>query len=451
MHPKLYIKTYGCQMNEYDSEKIADLLALTHGFEKVAQPESADLIILNTCSVREKAQEKLFSDLGRYRKIKNRRPKLIIAVGGCVASQEKENILKRTPFVDIVFGPQTIQHLPKLYDEIKSKQADLIYNVVCGITDIDNTLAATTEKFQALPLPIAKSPIANVTIMEGCNRFCSYCVVPYTRGREISRNFNAVMREVETLASQGVKEIMLLGQNVNNYSSMTEDKKTANLATLIKQINTIDSIERIRFMTSHPATFTDELIEMFASASKLAPHLHLPVQSGSNKVLQTMRRGYTAEEYKEKISRLRQLSPNICVSSDFIVGFPGETAEDFADTLYLLEDVEFDHSYSFIYSPRPNTLALKLEDNVTLPEKKRRLKILQDKNIEHATKISNGMLGTIQRIIVTEPAVENRQQYSGRTANNRIVHFAANQDLIGQVINVRITEVLPNCLRGKMV
>jgi tRNA-2-methylthio-N6-dimethylallyladenosine synthase len=427
MQHKLFIKTYGCQMNEYDSSRIADLLEQKCNMTRVASPEEADIILLNTCSVREKAQEKVFSDLGRYRLIKQQKPNLIIGVGGCVAVQEGKNILTRAPFVDLVFGPQTLHRLPEMLEQAKQKHKSF---------DIS---FPEIEKFDHLPTPRAENASAYITIMEGCNNFCSYCVVPFTRGREISRPMNDILDEINALTNQGVKEVNLLGQNVNNYP---------NFPQLLHKIAAIDKIKQIRFTTSHPKFFSNELIATFSEIKKIVDHLHLPVQSGSNKILKLMRRGYTAEDYIDKIKQLRAARPNISISSDFIVGFPGETDEDFAQTMQLIETIGFDNSYSFMYSPRPHTRAAELNDDVPLKVKKERLANLQKAIKMHADKISNAMLNTTQRILVTGLSKKNPAELTGRTQNNRVVNFVGNKDLLGSFVEVKITQVLPNSLRG---
>lgn len=443
MQKKLYIKTYGCQMNEYDSLKIAALLQKTHGFVVTQNIAQADFIILNTCSVREKAQEKLFSDLGRIKKIKIKNPNLIVGVGGCVAAQEKKGIFARAPIVDIVFGPQTLHKLSEFYEQIIARRDHFI----------DVSFPAL-EKFAHLSIPQKTGSIASVSIMEGCNKFCSYCIVPYTRGREVSRPFEDVITEVKSLAALGAKEINLLGQNVNNYRGIMRSEKsakTADLATLLYACAEIDGIIRLRFTTSHPAHFGAELIEAFANIPNLANHLHLPVQSGSNRILEAMRRGYTREEYIEKIAKLRSASPGTSISSDFIVGFPNETDEDFADTMDLIYTIGFDHSFSFVYSPRPQTKASQMEDNISLKEKKARLAILQQAINENAAKLSDAMVGTEQKIIITGRAKKDVNEYSGRTENNRIVNLSAENDITGEIARVKITAVRPNSLRGEML
>jgi len=422
-----FIKTYGCQMNEYDSSRTADLLEHKCNMTRAATPEEADVILLNTCSVREKAQEKVFSDLGRYRLIKQKKPNLIIGVGGCVAVQEGKNILTRAPFVDLVFGPQTLHRLPKMLEQARKKNKSL---------DIS---FPEIEKFDNLPAPHTEGPSAYVTIMEGCNNFCSYCIVPFTRGHEISRPMKDILCEIKTLAAQDVKEINLLGQNVNNYP---------NFPQLLHEVAAIDEIEQIRFTTSHPKFFSNELIAAFGEIKKIVDHLHLPVQSGSDKILKAMMRGYTAQDYIDKVSQLRVTRPNINISSDFIVGFPGETDKDFAQTMQLIETVGFDNSYSFMYSPRPKTKASKLNDNVSLEIKKKRLSILQQAIKANADKISHVMLNTTQRILVTGLSKKNDAELTGRTQNNRVVNFSGNKKLIGSFTEVKITQVLPNSLRG---
>lgn len=439
---KLYIKTYGCQMNEYDSAKISALLTSSHGFVRTEIPEEADLILLNTCSIREKAEEKLFSDLGRFRKLKTNNPLLIIGVGGCVAVQEKEKIIKRAHCVDIIFGPQTIHHLPKMYDDAIRQQIKII--------DISSAKSAI-EKFDYFPKPHSEGPIAFVSIMEGCNKFCSYCIVPYTRGREISRSFADIINEVNSLAQQGVKEINLLGQNVNDYLDKNQNGTAKKLSELIRAVAIIDEIERIRFTTSHPSAFTDDLIELFATETKLANHLHLPVQSGSNKILQAMRRGYTVEDFISKIEQLRKIKPDISISSDFIVGFPNETDEDFAATMNLINEIKFDKSFSFIYSPRPFTPAANLEDNISFEIKKDRLKKMQDQLNLHSLAISNSMVNTVQKVIVTNCSNRTPGKLIGRTENNKMVSFIGDENLIGKIIDVKIIKALPNSLKGELM
>lgn len=436
---KLYIQTHGCQMNEYDSSKMAEVLKATHHLEKTNHPEEADILLLNTCSIREKAQEKVFSELGRWRSLKNKKPHLIIGVGGCVASQEGEAILKRAPYVDLIFGPQTIHRLGEMLTERRSKHRPVV--------DIS---FPEIEKFDRLPKPKAEGPTAFVTIIEGCSKYCSFCVVPYTRGEEMSRPLDDVLAEVVQLSQQGVKEITLLGQNVNDYRGAQFEGGIADLATLIDYVAAIEGIERIRFTTSHPVAFSNRLIQAFAEIPKLANHLHLPVQSGSDRILAAMKRGYTVLEYKTKIRRLRKIRPGISVSSDFIIGFPGETEADFEDTMNLIHEIGFDQSFSFIYSPRPGTPAAQLPDTISTETKKQRLAILQERITQNARKISKNMVNTIQKIIVTGPAIKHPDQLSGRTENNRVINFKGDQKQIGQIISVKITEALPNSLRGEL-
>lgn len=432
MIKKLFIKTYGCQMNEYDSACIIDLMREQFNMELIDDPSKADLILLNTCSVREKAQQKVFSDLGRFKPLKRKNPNLVIGVGGCVASQEGKNIITRAPYVDLVFGPQTLHRLPEMYKQtIKNKTP---------ITDIS---FPKLEKFDCLPRSKVKGATAFVTIMEGCNKYCSYCIVPYTRGKEISRPFGNVMDEVNYLASKNAKEIIFLGQNVNDYEY--------DFVKLIHETAKIDAIKRIRFITSYPSSLADDLINVYASEKKLADHLHLPVQSGSNRILALMRRRYTVEEYKEMIYKLREIRPNISITSDFIVGFPGETEADFLATLDLVKEVNFDASFSFVYSQRPGTTASKLIDDIPLLEKKQRLAILQNQLNLQAKKYNQMMVGTIQEIFVTGVSKRNPKQLSGRTENNRVVNFSADKKLINQIVDVKITKALANSLRGELV
>jgi tRNA-2-methylthio-N6-dimethylallyladenosine synthase len=435
---KVFIKTYGCQMNEYDSGKMADILKASYQMEVASLPEEADVILVNTCSVREKAHEKMRSELGRYYLIKKRKPHLIIGVGGCVASQEGEAILKSAPYVDLVFGPQTLHRLP-----------EMIQKVQAGKKSVVDISFPEIEKFDHLPTPHADGPTAYVSIMEGCSKYCSFCIVPYTRGEEINRPFDDVLAEVAALADQGVREIILLGQNVNDYRGEMHTGEIADLALLIRYIAVIDSIVRIRFTTSHPTAFSDSLIAAYAEEPKLANHLHLPVQSGSDRVLTAMKRNYTALEYKSKIRKLRQVRPDISISSDFIVGFPGETDADFEATMNLIQDIGFDHSYSFIYSKRPGTPAAQLPDDTPPEIKKARLAILQNRLSQQATNISQNMVGSLQKIIVSGPSKKGSDYLSGRTENNRVVNFKGEASMIGKPVSVRITEVLPNSLRGE--
>lgn len=436
---KVYIQTYGCQMNVYDSTKMIDVLHASHAAVETKKPEEADVILLNTCSIREKAEEKVFSDLGRFRKLKAKNPKLFIGVGGCVASQEGEAILQRAPYVNVVFGPQTLHRLPALYDKYAATQKRIV-----------DIAFPEIEKFDHLPAPRADGPVAFVSIMEGCSKYCSYCIVPYTRGEEISRPLDDVLNEVFSLSEQGVKEINFLGQNVNDYAGKTFEGEVADLALLINYTAAIDNIERIRFTTSHPTAFSDNLIDAYARVPKLANHLHLPVQSGSDRILGMMKRGYTADEYRERIAKLREVRPDIALSSDFIVGFPGETDEDFMDTMNLIADINFDISFSFIYSPRPGTPAAKLKDNIPLETKKKRLSLLQARLQQQAQAFSQAMLGSIQPVLVTGTSKKSATVLSGRTENNRVVNFEGDIALLGKILPVRITEVLPNSLRGEL-
>ena len=427
-------------MNEYDSSRISDVLADSHDLELTDDPEDADVLLLNTCSIREKAQEKVFSQLGRWKTWKNEKPDLVIGVGGCVASQEGVEIQKRAPYVDVVFGPQTIHRLPDMLSgvtETHKKVVDISFPEI--------------EKFDCMPEPKADGPTAFVSIMEGCSKYCSFCVVPYTRGEEVSRPFDDVLAEVAALAGQGVREVNLLGQNVNAYRGEMNDGEVADLALLIHYVAAIDGIERIRFTTSHPMEFTDELVEVYAQVPELVSFLHLPVQSGSDSILAAMKRGHTAEQYKDIIRRLKIARPDISISSDFIVGFPGESDEDFADTMKLIEEVGFDHSFSFIYSARPGTPASNLFDSTTDLIKKHRLAILQDVITSNARAINETMVGTIQTVLVDSVSRKSDQQISGRTENNRVVNFAGDKDLIGRFVDVKITEAWTNSLQGEYV
>lgn len=440
MSRKLYIKTFGCQMNEYDSARTADLLAESHGLERTEVAEDADVLLINTCSVREKAQAKVFSQLGRWREWKQARPELIIGVGGCVASQEGAAIQARAPYVDIVYGPQTLHRVADLIDAVQRTRKP---RVDVSFPEI--------EKFDCLPLPRADGPTAYVSIMEGCSKYCSFCVVPYTRGEEFSRPFDDVIAEVVALAGQGVREITYLGQNVNAYLGVTHDGGWCDLALLISYTAAIDGIERIRFTTSHPGEFSEELTAVYGEVPELVSHLHLPVQSGSNRILNLMKRNYTVDEYKNKVARLRRVRPGISLSSDFIVGFPGETDEDFAATMSLIDEVEFDHSFSFLYSPRPGTPASELPDPVPLDVKKERLAQLQSRINELGSAVSESMVSKVERVLVERPSKKDARQLSGRTENNRVVNFSAGIEYIGQFMDVRITEALPNSLRGEIV
>jgi tRNA-2-methylthio-N6-dimethylallyladenosine synthase len=439
MAKKLFIKTMGCQMNEYDSEKMADVLRESHGYALTDSPDKADLLLVNTCSIREKAQEKVFSELGRWRHLKQKNPDVKIGVGGCVASQEGEGIAKRAPFVDVVFGPQTLHRLPDMIDDAEKQRASVV--------DIS---FPEIEKFDRLPEPRADGPTAFVSVMEGCSKYCSFCVVPYTRGEEISRPFDDVIAEVATLAEQGVREINLLGQNVNAYRGPMHDGQVADLATLIYYVAAIDSIERIRFTTSHPVEFNDSLIQAYAEVPKLASYLHLPVQHGSDRILAAMKRGHTVLEYKQKIRRLREARPGISLSSDFIVGFPGESDKDFEQLMNLVAEVGFDQSFSFVFSARPGTPAASLADDTPLGVKKERLQLLQARINQQAMEISRDMVGTTQKVLVEKLSKKSDRQVSGRTENMRWVNFDASPALIGRFVDVVITEALPNSLRGRL-
>lgn len=437
MVKKLYIKTHGCQMNEYDSARMADVLRESHGLELTPDPEQAEVLLLNTCSVREKAQEKVFSQLGRWRQWKQGRPELIIGVGGCVASQEGEAICARAPYVDLVFGPQTIHRLPSMLTQARASRRPVV--------DIS---FPEIEKFDKLPEPRAEGPTAFVSVMEGCSKYCSFCVVPYTRGEEISRPFDDVIAEIVGLTEQGVREVTLLGQNVNAYRGPMSDGDVADLALLINYIASIEEIKRIRFTTSHPVEFSDSLIQAFAEVPKLVSHLHLPVQSGSDRMLSLMKRGHTILEYKAKLRKLRQVRPEISISSDFIIGLPGESEADFQATLALVDEIGFDHSFSFIYSPRPGTPAASLPDQLPMEVKKERLAILQERLGALEATISQEMVSTVQQVLVERPSKKDPALLAGRTSNNRVVNFPADQSLIGKLIEIRITEALPNSLRG---
>lgn len=437
---KFFIKTHGCQMNEYDSGKISDLLIDSCGYEKTDSAVEADILIINTCSIRKNAANKVFSGLGRWRPFKEENPNLIIAVAGCIPSLEGENIFKQVPYVDVVFGPQTLHRLPEMLKKVQQgegKQIDISFPEI--------------EKFDDLPKPHAEGPNAYVTIMEGCNNFCAYCVVPYTRGREWSRDPEGIIEEIKRFAKLGVKEINLLGQNVNAYKAESKDGTKFGIAELIREVAKIDEIKRIRFTTSHPKWFGDEMIEAFKDVPKLVNHLHLPVQSGSNHILELMRRGYTAEEYKEKVNKLREVRSDISISSDFIVGFPGESEENHNETLALIKDIGFDQSFSFVFSSRPGTKAASLKDDTPIKEKKKRLIELQDIINKNAAKISDEMVGTIQSVLVSGVSKKGKGMISGRTENNRVVNFSGDESLIGEMVNVEITEALPNSLRGRQV
>ena len=436
---KLFIQTHGCQMNEYDSAKMADVLAASEGMELTAIVEEADVILVNTCSIREKAQEKVFSQLGRWKSLKKDGRPVLIGVGGCVASQEGEGIVKRAPYVDLVFGPQTLHRLPEL---IRERRAS-------GKPQVDISFPEI-EKFDRLPEPRAEGPSAFVSIMEGCSKYCSFCVVPYTRGEEVSRPFEDVLVEVAQLAAQGVREVNLLGQNVNAYRGPYGEGEFADLGLLIRAIAEIEGIGRIRFTTSHPLEFSDALVEAYRDVPKLANYLHLPVQSGSDRILAAMKRGYTALEFKQKIRKLRAVRPDIAISSDFIVGFPGESEADFDKTMKLIEDVGFDQSFSFIYSRRPGTPAADLEDNVADADKHARLARLQAHINGHSLALSRAMVGSIQQVLVTGVSRRDANELTGKTENMRQLNFAGDPRLIGQFVPVVVTEALPNSLRGRL-
>jgi tRNA-2-methylthio-N6-dimethylallyladenosine synthase len=438
--PRVYLKTFGCQMNEYDSARMADVLRAAGGYEPTDDPEQADLLLLNTCSVREKAQEKVFSQLGHWRALKVRHPHVIIGVGGCVASQEGSGLTDRAPFVDLVFGPQTIHRLPEMLGELRRH----------GRSVVDVSFPEI-EKFDRLPEPRAEGASAFVSIMEGCSKYCTFCVVPYTRGEEVSRPLEQVLQEVRALAAQGVREVNLLGQNVNAYRGPMSGGGHADLAALIYFVAEVHGIERIRFTTSHPVEFRDSLVEAYRDVAKLANYLHLPVQSGSDRVLALMKRGHTVLEYKQKIRRLRQVRPDISLSTDLIVGFPGETERDFESTLDLVREIGFDQSFSFIYSPRPGTPAATLPDDVPHEVKQARLERLQAQLREQSEAISSRMVGTVQRVLVMRPSKKDARQLAGRTENNRWVNFDGPGTLIDRFADVAITEALPNSLRGRLV
>ncbi|MDX1588500.1 MAG: tRNA (N6-isopentenyl adenosine(37)-C2)-methylthiotransferase MiaB [Oleiphilaceae bacterium] len=442
MAKKLFIKTHGCQMNEYDSSRMVDLLRDSHAVERTDNENEADIILLNTCSIREKAQEKVFHQLGRWKRLKESKPELVIGVGGCVASQEGDAILQRAPHVDMVFGPQTLHRLPEMI--VKAGRGEGV-----GIVDIS---FPEIEKFDELPAPGADGPSAFVSIMEGCSKYCTFCVVPYTRGEEVSRPAEDVLEEVRSLAAQGVREVNLLGQNVNAYQGETLDGDDMDLAELITCVAAIDGIDRIRFTTSHPVEFSDALIDVYAQVPELVSHLHLPVQTGSDRILAQMKRGHTTLEYKSKIRRLRAIRPDMSLSSDFIVGFPGETDKDFADTMKLIQEIGFDTSFSFIYSARPGTPAAELPDETPMAVKKERLSLLQQRINQKAQDISRHMVGSEQRILVTGLSRKDPGEYQGRTENNRVVNFRTEvPEVIGRFVDVRITSALPNSLRGEML
>ncbi|WP_199102281.1 tRNA (N6-isopentenyl adenosine(37)-C2)-methylthiotransferase MiaB [Aquitalea sp. ASV11] len=437
---KVYIKTFGCQMNEYDSDKMVDVLGDAEGMIKTDNPEEADVILFNTCSVREKAQEKVFSDLGRIRPLKEARPDLIIGVGGCVASQEGDTIVKRAPYVDVVFGPQTLHRLP---DMIRARQHS-------GAAQVDISFPEI-EKFDHIPPAKVDGAAAFVSIMEGCSKYCSFCVVPYTRGEEVSRPFEDVLTEIAGLTQQGVKEITLLGQNVNAYRGVMADGEIADFALLLEYVHEIPGVERLRFTTSHPREFTQRIIDCYGKLPKLVSHLHLPVQSGSDRILTAMKRGYTALEYKSIIRKLRALRPDLCLSSDFIVGFPGETEADFAQTLKLVKDLEFDFSYVFIYSARPGTPAANLTDDTPHTEKVRRLEALNDVIEARGFAINQSMVGSVQRVLVENISKKDPNMLAARTANNRVVNFVGHPRLLKQMVDVVITEARPHSLAGEIL
>lgn len=436
---KLFVLTHGCQMNEYDSNKMADVLRDSHQVDLTDNPDEADILLLNTCSIREKAQEKVFSELGRWKKLKAKN-NAIIGVGGCVASQEGDALRQRAPFVDIVFGPQTLHRLPAMLDNVNKTRKPVI-----------DVTFPEIEKFDRLPQPRAEGPCAFVSIMEGCSKYCTFCVVPYTRGEEVSRPLDSILEEVIELASQGVREITLLGQNVNAYRGSTTESDIADLALLIHHIAAIDGVDRIRFTTSHPVEFSDSLVQAFAEVPELAGFVHLPVQSGANRILGAMKRGHTATDYLAKIEQLRAARPDVSLSSDFIVGFPSETDDEFTETMELINTVKFDQSFSFIYSPRPGTPAATLADNVPHATKQQRLKILQTRISQFAQEYSRAMVGSTQRVLVERLSKKNANQLTGRTENNRWVNFDGPLELIGQFVDLQITEALPNSLRGRLV
>jgi len=440
MSKKLHIKTWGCQMNEYDSSKMADLLNAENGFELTDNPEEADVLLLNTCSIREKAQEKVFHQLGRWKKLKKRNPKLVIGVGGCVASQEGAEIQKRAPIVNLVFGPQTLHRLPEMITDAQAGKK--------GLVDVS---FPEIEKFDRLPEPRAEGVSAFVSIMEGCSKYCTFCVVPYTRGEEVSRPLDDILYEIAQLAEQGVREVNLLGQNANAYRGDMHEGDMCSFADLLRYVAAIDGIDRIRYTTSHPIEFTSDIVEVYQDTPEVVSHLHLPVQSGSDRILTLMKRAHTAIEYKSLIRKLRKARPGLVMSSDFIIGFPGESKQDFADTMKLIEDIEYDISFSFIYSARPGTPAADLPDDVSLEEKKERLKILQTRISQMSQKIGRDMVNTTQRILVEGPSKKNIMELTGRTENNRVVNFEGSPDLIGTFVDVDIVDVFPNSIRGVFV
>lgn len=440
MNKKLHIKTWGCQMNEYDSSKMADLLSSTHGFELTENAEEADVLLLNTCSIREKAQEKVFHQLGRWKTLKEANPDLIIGVGGCVASQEGKMIRQRAHYVDLVFGPQTLHRLPEMINHVRGTKSPIV-----------DVSFPEIEKFDRLPEPRADGPTAFVSIMEGCNKYCSFCVVPYTRGEEVSRPSDDILFEIAQLAAQGVREVNLLGQNVNAYRAPGFDGEMCSFAELLRLVATIDGIDRIRFTTSHPIEFTDDIIEVYKDTPELVSFLHLPVQSGSDRILTMMKRAHTALEYKAIIRKVYAARPGITISSDFIVGFPGETEQDFEQTMKLIADINFDMSYSFIYSARPGTPAADMVDDVSEQEKKQRLALLQQRITQQAMRISRAMVGSVQRILVEGTSRKDIMELSGRTENNRVVNFEGSPEMVGKFVDVEIVDVYTNSLRGVVV
>ena len=437
---KLFIQTHGCQMNEYDSSRMADLLKESHQLVATDNAEEADVLLLNTCSIREKAQEKVFHQLGRWRGLKEKNPNLIIGVGGCVASQEGKAIATRAPYVDVIFGPQTLHRLPEMMDAKKPR----------GPVIVDVSFPEI-EKFDRLPEPSVDGPSAFVSVMEGCSKYCTFCVVPYTRGEEVSRPFDDVLAEISQLADKGVREINLLGQNVNGYRGLNHLGEVIDFAELISYVAAVEGVDRIRYTTSHPLEFSDALIDIYAEVPELVDHLHLPVQSGSDRILAAMKRNHTILEYKSKVRRLKKIRPNLSMSSDFIIGFPGESDQDFEDTMNLIREINYDLSFSFIYSSRPGTPAADLRDDTPMEVKKQRLAILQDRINQQAQMISRNMVGTQQRLLVTAPSKKDPAEIQGRTENNRVVNFKGDISLIGEFVDVTIGEAMPNSLRGELL